>query len=258
MTQRTEQADAAKAALKAAVIELIAEHGLDAFSFTDIAARAGKSRSLAVHHFGTREALVEEAVRELLDYNPQAPNTAETLESFLATVRKSLSASDLPRQRALYVVLGTVSERASTLHLAGRWYGVVQSAIAAKLEAVSRSGGLRDGVDVQAQSYLVLTIIRGALFVWFSKAKGFDLSSLANEVEQTLRRALEPAAKLSAPEKAQGRTVSNNAPGRSSAEDDAELLDHTDEVTAANERLAAAARRAFAAKRLRAEESAKG
>ena len=45
-----------------ATIELLSEKGHDGFSLADVGERAGYSRSLPAHHFGTRRALVRRVI----------------------------------------------------------------------------------------------------------------------------------------------------------------------------------------------------
>lgn len=48
-------------ALIRAVVDVVAEQGLDALSYRKVAERAGVNNTLILHHFGTKEALLEAA-----------------------------------------------------------------------------------------------------------------------------------------------------------------------------------------------------
>jgi AcrR family transcriptional regulator len=55
---QAERTDEARAALCEAAIELIAERGLVGVTLSDVGARAGYSRGLAVYHFGSKSGLI--------------------------------------------------------------------------------------------------------------------------------------------------------------------------------------------------------
>jgi AcrR family transcriptional regulator len=63
-TTRAEQRDATKAKLVQATIELLTEEGYPALTTRRIAERAGVAQSTLMHHFGTREELIVEAVNQ--------------------------------------------------------------------------------------------------------------------------------------------------------------------------------------------------
>jgi AcrR family transcriptional regulator len=63
-TTRAEQRDATKAKLVQATIECLVEEGYAALTTRRIAGRAGVAQSTLMHHFGTREELIVEAVTQ--------------------------------------------------------------------------------------------------------------------------------------------------------------------------------------------------
>jgi len=80
-----------RAALLQAVIESIARHGLGARSLRDLAADAGTSHRMLIHHFGSRDGLlvaivteVEAQQRELLRSRPSDATTLEAMWKRLA------------------------------------------------------------------------------------------------------------------------------------------------------------------------------
>ncbi|MGW6172196.1 TetR/AcrR family transcriptional regulator [Arthrobacter sp. NPDC055138] len=63
-------------ALLAAVVALVAEQGLDAFSYRKVAERAGVNNTLISHHFGSKEALLEAATEWAVARSQQVTDLA--------------------------------------------------------------------------------------------------------------------------------------------------------------------------------------
>ena len=97
MTPKTRDAERTKAAILEAARHLLAEQDFSAVSIRDIAAAAGVSHGLVQHHFGTREQLVAEIVRqevaELAASPPPLPvDTApESLERLRAELKAGMA-----------------------------------------------------------------------------------------------------------------------------------------------------------------------
>lgn len=64
-TRRTQQQrrDQAEAALLAAAAELVVQHGVRALTLARVGERAGYSRGIVTHHFGSKQALFERLAR---------------------------------------------------------------------------------------------------------------------------------------------------------------------------------------------------
>jgi AcrR family transcriptional regulator len=58
-----ERRDRAEAALLAAAAELVVEQGVSSLTLARVSARAGYSRGLVTHHFGSKQALLERLAR---------------------------------------------------------------------------------------------------------------------------------------------------------------------------------------------------
>ncbi|MFD1213951.1 TetR/AcrR family transcriptional regulator [Arthrobacter sp. GCM10027362] len=63
-------------ALLAAVVHLVAEQGLDGFSYRRVADRAGVNNTLISHHFGSKEALLEAATEWAVSRSQQLTDFA--------------------------------------------------------------------------------------------------------------------------------------------------------------------------------------
>ncbi len=84
-TQAQRRAEAEHRVLEAAK-EVIAQSGVAAVTFAAVGARAGYSRGIVTHHFGSRRALMETLARSLQDLVTPAPAGLPGRERVLAQV----------------------------------------------------------------------------------------------------------------------------------------------------------------------------
>lgn len=69
---QAERTDEARAALVDAAVALIAERGLSGVTLSDVGARAGYSRGLAVYHFGSKTGLILAVFEHVTDHGGRA------------------------------------------------------------------------------------------------------------------------------------------------------------------------------------------
>ena len=84
-TQAQRRAETERRVLEAAK-EVIAQRGVGAVTLAAVGARAGYSRGIVTHHFGSRGALMETLARSLQDLVPAAPAELPGRERVLAQV----------------------------------------------------------------------------------------------------------------------------------------------------------------------------
>jgi AcrR family transcriptional regulator len=92
-----------RAALLEAVIESIARYGLGARSLRDIAADAGTSHRMLIHHFGSRDGLLVAIVAEVEARQRELLRSLPADETAIETMWKRLSAPELwPFERLFF------------------------------------------------------------------------------------------------------------------------------------------------------------
>lgn len=82
-------------ALLAAAIRVVARGGLRKLTYRSVAAEAGVTHGLVVHHFGTRDALLEQALRWTVDHSIETASLVPAsgrLEDFAATLADFVAA----------------------------------------------------------------------------------------------------------------------------------------------------------------------
>ena len=104
-TQAERRAETERRVLEAA-IELIDEQGVGALTLAAVGTRAGYSRGIVTHHFGSRRALMEALARSLQDLVPAAPAGLPGIDRVIAQIDLYLQAlQDSPRDARVFSML---------------------------------------------------------------------------------------------------------------------------------------------------------
>ena len=194
---QAERRSRSEEALLAAAAELIAERGVERASLAAIGARAGVSRGLANHHFGSKEALVArlaEGAQEQISAKmrarlaEQAEGSEEPsgLDIVYLTVDSYLELFEHPTayERALLVMWGSTFPADSSVEgmvdAERRSYDGLSQVIAAG----QRDGSIRPDLDPTAAAVLLLGMIRGVAALLLTDSALTDMGS----VRQTLPR----------------------------------------------------------------------
>lgn len=152
---RAVEADLTAAArIRVAAMRLFAEKGFEATSIRDVAAAAGVSSSLVVHHFGTKAQLKAATDARLITSltsmlselpTPQGADLNQAVGSFAAVLREE---PDLLGYLRRMLIDG--GEAATALFL-----GLVE-ATAAELARQEAAGALRPSVDARTRAVFLL------------------------------------------------------------------------------------------------------
>lgn len=199
-SQRQEQADAARSALIDAASELFAERGYHDSSVAEIGARAGVSRGLVNHHFGSKEnlltAVIETHLREWeLEIVAPAIAGKQGLEALRAII---FAHRDLAKGRPghlllLYRLMGealdprnNLGDEFAAVHKRWREQGRYwwDEGIAA--------GEINPQIDQDANASLIIGAVRGITFDWLTAPKSFDLDAAYEQFWAMLVAYLEP------------------------------------------------------------------
>ena len=189
-----------RARLLDASFELIAERGYRQASLAAIGERAGYSRGVVNHCFGSKAALLGELVEEMLhrwDHSRLRPRVgdrvgADALCAAIDDVREQ--AHETPTDlKAFYLLLfealGPLPElqpRFAELHAR------IRTGSAHWIRAGIEAGTVRRDVDPDAQAALFSATFRGAMYQWLLDPERFDLDGVLDEFKRNVRRTLEP------------------------------------------------------------------
>lgn len=201
-TQRQEQADAARAALIEAASELFAERGYHDSSVAEIGTRAGVSRGLVNHHFGSKENLLTAVIEAHIvewEYDVVAPAVAG--KRGLAALKAILSVHrELAKERPQHTLLlyrlmteasdprNSLDQQFAALHrrwreLGRRWWD----------EGVE-DGEIDPQIDQDANASVIIGAVRGITFDWLTAPGSFDLDAAYDQFWTMLVNFLAPRA----------------------------------------------------------------
>ncbi len=149
------------AAVRAATVAALTEHGWNGLAVEDVAARAGVNKTTIYRRWGGREALVADLLLAAADQGTALPDTGTLRGDLAAFTRQVRDALVAPANRALLSTLAAGGPDSSLAEL-GRGYWAARFARARPMveRAVDR-GELAAGVDADA------LIVRVVGPVWF-------------------------------------------------------------------------------------------
>lgn len=153
----------ASARIRAAAMRLFAERGFDATSIRDVAAEAGVSSSLVVHHFKTKAQLKEATdarlIASLTAMLGNVPTDAGADFSEVAGSMAELLRGEPELMRYMRRMLIDGGEAAS-----GLFHGLVEATVA-ELGAQEAAGIVRPSVDAHARAVFLIVNDLGAIIL---------------------------------------------------------------------------------------------
>ncbi len=192
-TQEERSAHSESGLLKAA-LELIAERGFRASSLQAIGERAGYSRGLVSHRFGSKEGLLRQLVTRMLerwgtDVRGPAVGSRVGVEALAAIARVHRKAIEETPDgvRALYMLLfESLVDMPELRREMARLDRQLREGTERSLRAGVKTGMIRADVDVPAQAALFLGSLRGITLQWLIDPNALDLKRVYEGLEASL------------------------------------------------------------------------
>ena len=187
---QVERRQESERALVAAAAEVIAERGVNGASLAVIGDRAGTSRGLPTHHFGSKDVLVarvatsaqdrlREVMRAAVDRSGRGDDMAG-LDRVRVCIEAYLGLFDHPtsEDRVLIVMWGSTFPAASSiqgmLEADRRSYG----GWADLIERGQRDGSIRSGVDAAASAVILHGMLRGVAALLLTESDYMDIDGV--------------------------------------------------------------------------------
>ncbi|MBW0102914.1 TetR/AcrR family transcriptional regulator [Pseudonocardia sp. KRD291] len=191
-TQR-ERRDQTGSALLAAAAELVVESGVRAVTLARVGERAGYSRGIVTHHFGSKRALIDALARATQSgFVPGLADRGPGLERLLMLVRGYVGAlGELGTLNRAFLLLWAEAVTAPELSEVFRerdesFRADLRSDVAAGIE----EGAVRPGTDPDAVAVAVLGQLRGIALQVLLDRDAVDTGRLGPVVAEQWRRAL--------------------------------------------------------------------
>lgn len=198
MTERRTQAERtadSRARLINAAIELLAANGYARTSLVEIGKRAGTSRGLVTHHFGSKEACMHAVVRHIREV--VAERILDTGLKGVAGIESAIDVyfemltSGQAESRAMFVIqieglTSTPGLRPSVAET-NAW---VRTTLASVLTATDDGAGPSDA-DLAAVTPLIVVVegmLRGVAVQWMADPEAVELDSAVTTLKTMVRR----------------------------------------------------------------------
>jgi AcrR family transcriptional regulator len=184
--------------LLSAALDLIAERGFRATSLQAIGDRAGYSRGLVSHRFGSKEGLLRELVKRMLtrwgsDVRDPAVGRRVGVEALSVVAREHRKAvEESPKAvRALYMLLfESLQDMPDLREEMGALDVRLREGSAALLRAGQERGTVRADLDVEAHAALFLAMLRGITLQWLVAPDALDLGRVYGALDELLERGI--------------------------------------------------------------------
>ena len=163
-TQAERRASAQNRVLQAAT-ELVAEHGITGMTLAAVGDRAGFSRGIVNHHFGTRQALLEALTVHLQGlFRPPGPTGRSGLEALVTLARAYLAHVRLevtPAKAFLVLWTEALTADPNLRHLVAECDEHFRQAVVSAVQAGREDGSVSVDADPVSVAYLVIGLLRG-------------------------------------------------------------------------------------------------
>ncbi|MFZ0531278.1 MAG: helix-turn-helix domain-containing protein, partial [Propionicimonas sp.] len=162
-----------RAALVDAAFDVFAERGFQRMSIRQIAEAIGTSHTALLHHFGSKDALLEAVlVRREEREGPERGRLLRELGFFEAVPAIMRHNATMPGVIQLDTVLRV--EGLNPDHVAHDAVATQQAefraSVLAELEAQDRAGQLREGLDLPVIARLITALVEGIQIAWLADA----------------------------------------------------------------------------------------
>lgn len=195
---QAERRNVAKDGLLGAAAELFAEQGVAETSLAQIGERAGYSRGLANHHFGSKSELIErlaERVQSGFTDSLEISDSDNALKTILHIVRAYVGHSEVPSSelRALFVMWGASFPAESSVIGLAEADARTRATLAAWVERGQVDGSVSADVQPAAVAAVLIGMLRGVVAQRLVDPAAFDLAAVQAECARMVSSALSPS-----------------------------------------------------------------
>lgn len=185
-------------ALLDAAVDLVAQGGLGALTFTSIAKQSGLSRGMVTARFGSKQGLVDALVRrvwgQLREHHVVPLDDKETGLEALVELLVGLQRQADHRPKDMRALFACMFEAiGEDLELRERMVEFQQAMRTDILNSVARGkidGSISEQVDGDDTAMLLVAALSGISYQWLLEPKTFDLSGAYSSLAGSLRRSL--------------------------------------------------------------------
>ncbi|HZG91134.1 MAG TPA: TetR/AcrR family transcriptional regulator [Pseudonocardia sp.] len=176
-------------AVHAATVLALTEHGFDGLSIEDVAARAEVNKTTIYRRWGTREALVADALTAMTGRQIAVLNTGDVRADLVAFAGRVRDAIVAPTSRALMSALAAGNHQGELAGIGRRYWADRLAAARPLVERAVERGALPPGLDPDA---VIVRIVGPIWFGVFGPGIDVDDEFVAGCVDTVLTGAAPP------------------------------------------------------------------
>ncbi|TDQ62445.1 TetR family transcriptional regulator [Actinomycetospora succinea] len=194
---QAERREHTETALVAAAAEIVVESGVRALTLARVGERAGYSRGIVTHHFGSKQGLVDALASSIQGgFVPGLDAMTPGLERLLALVDGYVHAvTALGTANRAFLLLwaeaASATELAETFRARDRGF---RADLRVDIDAGLAAGEIRPDADPEAVAVAIVGQLRGIGMQRLVDPEGVDTERLRRDVTEQWRRALRPDA----------------------------------------------------------------
>ncbi|WP_296575559.1 TetR/AcrR family transcriptional regulator [Phreatobacter sp.] len=194
-TQAERRAEAESRVL-AATAELVAEKGIDGVTLAEAGERAGYSRGLAAHYFGSRDELLAAMAEAIHDEFSQQRRERLRGTSGLARLMATLDASferpavGMVKMRAYIAVLMGAAHKPALAEAVATFNRESATEFGRLIGSAMEAGEIRPDIDARTQALILSAALRGIMAQWVLDPEGVDLVRIREEFIALVARSL--------------------------------------------------------------------
>lgn len=194
-TQAERRAEAESRVLAAAA-DLVAEKGLDGLTLAEAGERAGYSRGLAAHYFGSKDALLAamaEAINdEFTALRRERQRGTAGLAALMATVDAFFDrpTRGLAKMRAYVAVMMGAAHKPALAEAVATFNRESATDFGTVIRAAIEAGDVRPDIDARTQALILSATLRGIMAQWVLDPEGIDLTRIRTEFIALVQRGL--------------------------------------------------------------------
>jgi AcrR family transcriptional regulator len=194
-TQAERRAEA-EARVLAAAAELVAEKGIDGLTLAEAGERAGYSRGLAGHYFGSKDELLAAMAETIHDEFNVLRRERQRGTTGFATLMATIDASferpavGLVKMRAYLAVLMGAAHKPALAEAVATFNRESATDFGRLIRTGIEAGDIRPDIDARTQALILSAALRGIMAQWVLDPEGVDLAGIRTEFNALVRRAL--------------------------------------------------------------------
>lgn len=194
-TQAERRAEAESRVLAAAA-EIVAEKGVDGLTLAEAGERAGYSRGLAGHYFGSKDELLAAMAESIHDeFNMQRRERLRGTAGFarlMGTIDASFErqAVGLVKMRAYIAVLMGAAHKPALAEAVATFNRESATEFGRLIGSAIEAGDIRPDIDARTQALILSAALRGIMAQWVLDPAGVDLARIRSEFIALVERSL--------------------------------------------------------------------